>query len=213
MSTSVTTRSTSSPADADLTEWLPPPQSIYRLSVEQYEAIIASGAFAKRDRLQLINGILVAKMTEHPPHAVASTMLWEACVPLVPAGWHLRVDKPLRIRRRKSVPEPDLVMARGASRDYLKHHPGPTDVALVVEVADSSLGEDRDLARVYGAGGVPVYWIVNLVDRQVEVYTGPGRGGYQSRVDFKPGQEVPVIVDGVEISRVAVDDLLPRRRP
>jgi Uma2 family endonuclease len=213
MSTTTPTPPASSLADADLKEWLPSPRSIYRLSVDQYDALVASGVFAKRDRFQLINGILVAKMTEHPPHAVASTMLWEAYLPLVPAGWHLRVDKSLRIPRRKSVLEPDLVMARGATQDYLEHHPGPADVALVVEVAQSSLSEDRDLARVYGVGGVPVYWIVNLVDRQIEVYTNPGRAGYRSRVDFKPGQNVPVVVLGAEIGRIAVDDILPRRRP
>ena len=89
-------------------DWAPSMDSIYRLSIEQFEAMVASGVFKKRDRLRLINGFLVSKKTEHPPHAVASTMLWESMLPLVPRGWHLRLDKPLRIPVWSSVPEPDL---------------------------------------------------------------------------------------------------------
>ena len=88
-------------------------------------------------------------------------------------------------------------------------HPGAADVALVVEVADSSLAEDRKMAAIYGGAGVPVYWIVNLVDRQVEVYTDPGIGGYATRTDFRPGQQVPVVIDGREVGQIAVDDILP----
>ena len=187
--------------------------SLYRLSVGQYEAIVESGVFTKRDRLHLINGILVSKMTENPPHAVASTMLWETMVPLVPEGWHLRLDKPLRIPLRHSVPEPDLVMVRGSAQDYLEAHPAPADVALVVEIADSSLELDRGMVTVYGGGSVPVYWIVNLVDRQVEVYTDPCAAGYAKREILTQGEVVSLIQEGAVRGRIPVEDLLPRRRP
>ncbi|MFI5460645.1 MAG: hypothetical protein ACHRXM_34960 [Isosphaerales bacterium] len=61
----------------------------------------------------------------------------------------------------------------------------------------------------YARGGIPVYWIVNLVDRQVECYTGPGSAGYASRVDLTVGQDVPVVIDGVEAGRIAVAHILP----
>jgi Uma2 family endonuclease len=191
-------------------DWLPPPTSIHRVTVDQYEAMVASGAFTKRDRLHLINGILVKKMTEHPPHTVTSIQLDEALRKVTPGGWHPRAAKPLRIPDRKSEPEPDLALARGRARDYLKQHPGPADVALVVEVSDSSLSEDRGvMVEVYGGGGVPVYWIVNLVDRQVEVYTDPRPGGYGLCRVYKPGEAVPVIIDAREVGAIAVDDILP----
>ena len=107
------------------------------------------------------------------------------------------------------MPEPDRCVVRGVIRDYSQRPPGPGDVGLVVEVADSSLGEDRKLAQIYGGSGIPVYWIVNLVDRQVEVYTLPYGAGYHSRQDITPGHDVPVVLDGVEIGRIAVNDLLP----
>ena len=160
--------------------WIPSPGSLYRLSIEQYEAMVASGVFTKRDRFHLINGLLVAKMTEYPPHSAASEATRLAIEPLLPAGWHPRSDKPLRIPNYASVPEPDLVIARGTVWDYQDRHPEPANVALVAEVANSSPLRNPAMAGIYGKGGVPVYWIVNLVDRQVEVHTNPGPGGYGS---------------------------------
>lgn len=78
-----------------------------------------------------------------------------------------------------------------------------------VEVADSSLGEDRGMIVVYGRAGIAVYWIVNLVDRQVEVYSSPQRDGYATHVCYRSGQSVPVVLDGVMVGQIAVDDLLP----
>jgi Uma2 family endonuclease len=190
--------------------WVPSPGSLYRLSIEQYEAMVASGVFTKRDRFHLINGFLVAKMTEYPPHSAASEATRLVIEPLLPTGWHPRSDKPLRIPNYASVPEPDLVIARGTVWDYQDRHPEPANVALVAEVANSSLSEDRAMAGIYGKGGVPVYWIVNLIDRQVEVHTNPGPGGYGSRQIFKPGEEIPVVIDGIERGRIAVADIMPR---
>jgi Uma2 family endonuclease len=190
-------------------DWLPPPESVYRLSVEKYEAMVATGVFTKSDRVHLINGILVAKMTGYPPHAAASDATRLALESFLPGGWYIRGDKPLRIPSRSSVPEPDLVITRGLPRAYFHRHPEPADVALVVEVADSRLKEARDLVAVYGGGGVPVYWILNLVDRQVEVYTGPCPDGYQSRQDFAEGKDVAAVIEGREVGRIAVAELLP----
>ena len=76
--------------------------------MEKFEAMVESGVFTKRDRLQLIEGLLVAKMTEHPPHATSCELCREAFERIVPPGWHLRTDRPLRIPSRASVPDPDL---------------------------------------------------------------------------------------------------------
>jgi Uma2 family endonuclease len=171
--------------------------------------MVASGVFTKRDRIHLINRILVKKMTEHPPHAIGCELTRLALVRLLPAGWHIRSDKPLRIPKQSSVSEPDLVITRGTIRDYVKRHPEPADVALVVEVSDSSLSEDRKPGCVNAGGGVQVYWIVNLIDSHVEVYTGPRRQGYRTRRDFLPGQDIPVVIDRVEIARLEVAAILP----
>lgn len=190
--------------------WVPSLPTLYRLSIAQYEAMVASGVFTKRDRLHLINGFLVAKLTEYPPHAAACEGVRQAIAPLLPPGWHLRSDKPLKLPNCISVPEPDLVVARGTWRDYDQRHPEPSQVPLVVEVSSSSLLEDRQMALVYGGGGVAVYWIVNLIDRQVEVHTDPGPDGYRTVQVFSSDQAVPLFLEGMELGRITVTDILPR---
>ena len=150
-------------------------ETLYRLSVEEYERL---GEFLDDPRVELIDGLLVAKMTQKPPHVVACELSREAIATVTPPGWHVREAKPIRLSR--SEPEPDFSLVRGKARDYVDRHPGPADIGLVVEVADSSLAKDRLRARSYGPSDIPIYWIVNLVDRQVEVYSEiPGRRATQ----------------------------------
>src|SRR5262249_62096530 len=94
-----------------------------------------------------------------------------------PAGWSARMEQPVRIPAYDE-PEPDISIVRGANADYRSRVPGPADVAMLVEVSDSTLGQDQGLKlAAYARDGIPVYWIVNLVDRQVEVYTRPVKAG------------------------------------
>lgn len=195
------------PTSAGVPDWLPSP--LYRMSVEEYEAMVASGAFPKRRRLHLIQGLLVEKMTRNPPHTMADELCGRELLRVLPPGWHVRTAKPIRLPGQASKPEPDRCVVRGDVRDY-RQDPGPDEIALVVEVADSSLTVDRDyVARLYGPAGIPVCWIVNLNDRQVEVYTQPGAGGYASCVDFQPGDTIPMEIAGQPVGRIAVDDLMP----
>jgi Putative restriction endonuclease len=157
-------------------------EKLYRLSVEEYERI---GEFLDDARVELIDGLLVAKMTQKPPHVVACGLTRETIATTVPASWHLREAKPVRLAR--SEPEPDFSLVRGKARDYVNRHPGPADIALVVEVADSSLARDR----------------------RVEVYGNPGPDGYASQVVYAVGMDVPLVIDGVTVGRVAVADMLP----
>ena len=203
MSTITPTQSIESPTFAD---WIPKP--LFRMTLERYEKMVASGAFTEHDRVHLINGFLVKKMTQGDPHCVADDLCRVALTHVLPPGWFVRSNKPVRLPPN-SKPEPDHVVARGAIRDYVSRSPGPADVALIVEVALSSLAEDRMQADLFAAAGIPVYWIVNLVDAQIEVYSSPSSAGYSSRIDFLAGQSVPVVIDGVQVGLIAVDDVLP----
>ena len=113
-----------------------------------------------------------------------------------------------------SEPEPDVVVARGNARTFAAHHPGPSDIGLTIEVADSTLPGDRaDKARIYARANMGVYWIVNLVDGQIEVYenpTGPtATPRYAKRTDFGAGESIPMTLDGNVVASIAVRDLLP----
>ena len=193
--------------------WAPPAESLYRMSLEQYEAMVASGVFSRFDRFYLIRGLLVAKMTQNTPHSTSDLLCGAALERVIPPGWHVRPGKPIRLPNQVSKPEPDRSVVRGEILDYSERDPDSHEVALAVEVADSRLREARDLIPVYGGGGIAVYWIINLVDRQVEVYSRPDKTGYKTRKDFKPGQQIPVTIGGRRLRPIAVDDLIPRRKP
>jgi Uma2 family endonuclease len=203
----VTPQPISTPLPSALPDWIPSP--LYRLTVEQYEAMADAGIFGDRDRVHLINGCLVEKMTHHPPHAIADDLCGEALRLALPPGWYIRPGKPVRIPGLASMPEPDRSVARGSIRDYGGRHPGPEDLSLVVEVSDSRRDEDRKMAEIYGKAGIPLYWIVNLVDGQVEVYSNPGPSGYQSHEVLAPGHVLQVVLDGVMFGEIPVADILP----
>jgi Uma2 family endonuclease len=190
----------------NLTEWIPSP--LYRMTLEKYEEMVNAGAFSDRDRVHLINGYLVQKMTQHDPHSTADELCGRALDKPLPPGWHARSAKPVRLPP-DSKPEPDRSVVRGDIRDYSARSPGPADTGLIVEIAVSSRAQDRMQAGIYAAAGIPVYWIVNVVGRKVEVYSQPGTDGYQVRTDYAAGQNVPLILDGVQAGSVAVDDVLP----
>jgi Uma2 family endonuclease len=204
MSTMMSTPPMALPADPG---WVP--SSLYRLTVEQYQALVESGALGKRDRIHLINGLLVAKMVHNPPHATACDAAYAMFDVRLPEGWYLRPDKPIDIPT-VNMPEPDLAVVRGHYQDYATRHPGPRDVALVIEVASSSLLDNQGMAAVYGRAGISVYWIIDLKGRKVEVYSRPGRNGYRSHKTFASGEQVPVTIGGRKLPPIAVDDLLPR---
>ncbi len=162
-------------------------------------------------RIELINGLLVKKMTKKPVHVSACELLAGALDFLLPAGWYLREQNPLRIPEYDE-PEPDLVVARGSRGAYTARHPGPEDVALVIEVADTSLSKDRGEKLVaYARGGVPLYWIVNLVQGQIEVYSQPDRqlGVYVRKTVHDATDRVSVVIDGAVIGQIAVAAVLP----
>ena len=191
--------------------WIP--SRLYRMTVEQYEAMAASGAIPASHRVHLINGYLVEKMTHNPPHTVADIRCGKELDRVIPRGWHVRPGKPIRIPGRDSEPEPDRCVVRGTMDDYDERHPGPEDIVLIVEIADSSLAEDRDYAiEPLRARGHP-----GLLDRQRE--RPPGRGlhpGGPARIRaaqfFGEGKSVPVMIRGRQVGRIAVKDILPPRR-
>src|SRR5258707_9414200 len=107
-----------------------------------------------------------------------------------------------------------MAIARGNPRHYAQPHPGSQDLALVVEVADATLEQDRRTKlRIYARAGIAVYWIVNLNERLVEVYSkfsGPASlPQYAHRQDYRATDSIPFIIDGREVGRVSVQDILP----
>ena len=99
------------------------PWPLYKLSVDQYEAMVESGIFTEHDRLQLINGMLVAKVTQGDDHCVADDLCRAELSAVVPPGWFVRSNKPVRLPP-DSEPEPDESVVRGSIRDYERGNAG-----------------------------------------------------------------------------------------
>jgi Uma2 family endonuclease len=189
-----------------------PQDLIWRLNVEQYHAMIRVGILTEEDPVELLEGWLVYKMPQNPPHRVATRLTQTALERIAPAGWYVDTQAPITLV--DSEPEPDVVVVRGEPRQYLARHPGPQDVALIVEVADTTLLRDQGAKkRLYARSGVPTYWIINLLDRRCEVYTNPQSGAeepdYQQRHDYGVSDEIPLLIDGQEVGRLTVAELLP----
>ena len=130
----------------------------------------------------------------------------------MPAGWYVDTQEP--VTTTDSEPEPDVAVVRGDLDDYLDRHPGPHEVALVVEVADSTLRRDRGTKkRLYARAGIPVYWIANLIESRFEVYTDPTgpaeQPDYRQQQEYGPADEIPVVLVEKEVGRLVVRDLLP----
>jgi Uma2 family endonuclease len=152
-------------------------------------------------------------MTKGNPHDYSLGAVAEELRRLTPTDWILREDKSLQLGRY-SRPEPDVAIVRGPRRQYHNRTPHARETALVVEVSQSTYNYDRgEKWRAYAAARIPIYWIVNLEKSQIEVYRDPaGRGknaSYRQSEIFGIDHEVPVIIDGQDIGRIVVKEILP----
>jgi Uma2 family endonuclease len=174
-------------------------------SRREYDNMIVAGIFGEDEHLELIGGRIVAMSPEGPVHAGAIDLCAEALRRIFGIDYTIRVQHPLAVDAADE-PEPDVAVVRGGPRDHLAEH--PHDAVLVVEVAESSLGYDRgEKAALYARAGFPDYWIINLVDRRVEVHRDPTPVGYRSIVSLAGEDEIaPLATPEV---RLAVGALLP----
>lgn len=191
-------------ADADYPPW--------PLTVEQYLRMIRSGIFGEDDPVFLWEGRLARRMPPERPHSIAVGKLRVLFDRVIPAATHhLETEQPLALRNRPSVPQPDLMVLRGAFDDYVEAIPTSADVSLVVEVADTSLRKDRRLAETYASDGIPVYWIVNVPERRIEVFARPVDGAYAEAIVYEIDAEVPLTIDGREVGRIPVRNVIATR--
>lgn len=189
-----------------------PSDPVWRLSVAQYHSMIEAGILNEDDPVELLEGLLIVKMPKNPALSAATRLIRRLLERAIPAGWYVDTQEP--VTTAESEPEPDVMIVRGDAGQYLSRHPHPEDLALVVEIAGATLKRDREIKmRIYAAGGIPVYWLVNLGEKQIEVYTEPvksaDRSEYAHQQIYTLRDEIPVLIEGNEIARLMVRDILP----
>ena len=178
-----------------------------RITVDQYVNLSTSGGLDPADRVELLEGVVVAMSPQNPRHVIGVHRAWLVLQRVVGDRAAVRSQAPLRASRY-SMPEPDLAVVAGTLETYCDAN--PTTAHLVVEVADTSLSQDRlTKAAIYAAAGIPEYWIVDLRNDRVQVYrlARTDERRYPPPVMAGRGEWLEIVaLPGV---RVAVDDVLP----
>jgi Uma2 family endonuclease len=184
-----------------------------RWTRESFQKVADSGAFPPETRLELIEGeIVVREEPMRPTHASAVRRAEKECQRLFGAGFDVRCQLPLALGGRNE-PLPDVAVVAGDAEDFDEEH--PTTAVLVIEVSDTTLRYDRlTKASLYARAGIPEYWILNLLDRTLEVHkdprvdrTQPLHYGYTMIEVLQEGESVVVLSSGG--ASIAVSDLLP----
>jgi Uma2 family endonuclease len=176
------------------------------------DRVVETGIVSAEDRLELAEDFAVLKIPRDPPHDGTIQRMLRPLLRALPPDWDVRVLSAVALS--DSRPEPDFAIVREDPACYTTRHPRAGDVGCIIEVAnDALLRDEREKARIYARGGIPTYWIVNLVDRWVEVYGEPSGPadvpGYGSLQLYQPGDAVPLTLDDVVVATLRVDALLP----
>ena len=186
---------------------------LYRYSVKEYDHIFGMGLFRRR-RVELVEGRIILMAPQYEPHVAAVSLASRAVEEALGAGYWVRRQSPIRLGER-SKPEPDIAVVIGSEENYIDSG-APTNPLLVIEVSDATLRLDRGRkAAMYARHGVADYWILNLIDRQLEVHRAPiadpahrFKFRYSSIVVLRSGEFVVPIA--APSARIEVARMMPR---
>jgi Uma2 family endonuclease len=166
-------------------------------TLKEYEHLEEIGFFNPEERIELIRGELIKMAAKGRIHSVCNTLLVKEFYTLIADQAIIRVQDPIIILPN-SAPEPDIVIARLKEDNYLSSHPLPEDILLLIEVSDSTLHSDQKFKLyLYAEAGITNYWIFNLVDNHLEVYTEPyqeneNKFNYRSKRIYLPNEQIKI---------------------
>ncbi len=176
---------------------------------DEYYRMVEAGILGENERVELIGGEILELAAEYAPHSTGVGLVQYALMAVFGRGYVVRVQHPLWLG--DSDPEPDVAVVTGRHRDYATEH--PTSALLVVEVSHATLAYDRtQKLALYARAAIPEYWILNLVDRQLEVHRDPtelrrGGFGYRTRLVLRGDEAVAPLAR--PDAAIPVVDLLP----
>jgi Uma2 family endonuclease len=182
-------------------------------TVDQYERMIELGILTEDAEVELLDGWIVPKMSRNAPHDAALYYTHMALIRRLPAAWICRGQSGMTTDT--SQPEPDLTVVLGPAERYEDHHPTAQETALAIEISDSSISRDRGFkGSLYANASIPIYWIIDIVHKRVEAYAEPAsievESVYRQRRDYGVGENMPLVLAGIEVDTIPVQDLLPR---
>jgi len=161
-------------------------------TIEEYHRLGEIGILSESDHVELINGDIVTMSPTKSHHAGMVDLLVELLIHKLYKKATIKCQNPITIVNH-SEPEPDVVIAHYRSDAYSKQHPTPEDIYVVIEVSDSTLEKDQEVKHpLYAKAEIPEYWIVNLIDNQIEIYRQPKNGEYHFKQIISEEGEVKV---------------------
>lgn len=188
-------------------------------SIAEYEQMGELGVVVESDRVELLDGWLVQKAVKTPAHRIATHVTRQSLDSALPGDCYVDTHQPLWLPEMNpgagNVPEPDVSVVSGDFQDYSDRHPPAESVILGVEVSDTSLQHDRGLKKqIYAHARIPEYWIVNLVDHQLEVYQRPSGSGLKADYDVSRvlslSDSVSIRVGNKSVGPIPVKSLFPK---
>lgn len=189
---------------------LPNVEFVYRFTRDEFRKLEESGVLGFDRQFELIHGLLVEIPVANPIHDGCLRRINQRVTKLVPEGYFLQLHGSLALS--DSEPIPDASVIRGGIEDFDREHPEPSHTAIAIEVSNTSLRFDQKEKRpLYAESDIPVYWIIDVNARQIEVYSDPEpfKMTYATQAVYKPGDAVPIVLDGQTVATIPVSDLLP----
>ena len=168
-----------------------------KFSLEEYHKLVDLGFFTENDRIELIRGEIIEMAPKRTPHSVCNSILFGELYQLLSDRANVRGQEPITLPSN-SEPEPDVVIAKKKDDNYLSAHPTADDIILVIEISDSTLKYDHETKLpLYAEARISHYWIVNLVNNNLEVYTNPfstpqGEFIYRHKSIFLPNETIKI---------------------
>jgi Uma2 family endonuclease len=158
------------------------PTAVRRLTVQDYHQMAEAGIFRADERVELLNGSLISMSAKGTAHSSATTRTRKLLEARLGERVLLRVQDPVQLDDY-SEPKPDIAIVALDPLEYADHHPKPSEIFLLIEVADTSLAFDLDTkALAYARSGIPDYWVLDVQSRKLYVLRSPTEQGYQSEV-------------------------------
>ncbi|MEG4034967.1 Uma2 family endonuclease [Microcoleus sp. S36b_A4] len=181
--------------------------TLRKWTVKEYHKLGEMGFFHPEERVELLSGNIIKMSAKGTAHTSATRRTASVLRDLLGNQAAIYTQDPIALDDN-SEPEPDIAVVRIDPFDYATHHPTPSEVYLIIEVADSSLTFDREIkAKAYARSGIADYWVLNVGDRQLHVFREPTENGYQSEV---------ILVETASISpiafpafNIAIQEMLP----
>ena len=186
-----------------------PARARRRWSIAEFDRMVAGGLIREGDGTHLWDGEILGPMAENQPRVNAVANLQQVLLSRLPAAdWTVNQGHPLELAPG-FLPQPDIAVLRGPRSLYRRRRPIPADVALLIEVADSTYADDAGpYLRAYAMAGIPRYWIVNVQARRIEAFDAPEVLRYGRLRDFNLGEMAALILDDVEYGAVGVVEVL-----